>query len=306
VVIPAYNSAGTVAAAITSALRQSVSDVEVIVVDDGSTDGTAEAARSIADERVEVLSQPNGGAAAARNTGIRAARGQYVALLDADDLWVPWKLERQLAVFAERPEVRAVQSGAYFVDGALRLLSERPCSPSRDALLETLLFQNMPNNMSTLIIAREMFERMGLFDTSLEILEEWDMAIKVARHCNLVSIEDPLSLYRVHPGNRSRNLDIHIEPGFQVLDRLFAEPSLPPHIRARRRAIYARFFLMLSGGALKVGRWTACGYWGARALATDPTVVGYIIAMPARRLRRLTQKKRARARGGHPLISAGA
>jgi glycosyltransferase involved in cell wall biosynthesis len=304
VVVPAYNCAATVVAAIESALQQSVSDIEVIVVDDGSSDATFEAASSVADARVRVLSQANGGAAAARNTGIHAATGKYVALLDADDLWVPWKLERQLAVLEGPGDVRAAQSGAYFVDDDLQVLSERRCQPSRDALLETLLFQNMPNNMSTLVIARHMFDEMGEFDTSLEILEEWDMAIKVARRCNLVSIEEPLSLYRVHPGNRSRNLDIHIEPGFKVLDRVFADPALPTHIRARRRAVYARFFLMLTGGAFRVRRWPACAYWGARAVVTDPKVLGYILAMPARKSRRFTQRIRARSHGDHPLAAA--
>jgi glycosyltransferase involved in cell wall biosynthesis len=295
VVIPAYNSASTVGDSVQSALQQSVDDIEIIVVDDGSTDDTAGVVQQIPDNRVRLESRPNGGAAAARNTGIEAARGGYVALLDADDLWLPKKLELQLHVLQRRTEVRAVQSGAFFVDPNLRVISERRCVPSVDALLETLRFQNMPNNMSTLVIERRMFDSMGLFDTSLEILEEWDMAIKVARHCNLVSIEEPLSLYRVHPGNRSRNLQIHIQPGLTVLDRLFADPTLPPHIRASEREIYARFFAMLSGGALKVHSWRECLVWATKALRTDPTTVGYMTALPLRRAaRRMSRLKNFR------------
>lgn len=305
VVIPAYNAARTLEATVRSALAQTIVErdglqtIEIVIVDDGSSDDTLALARKLAADaatqgRVRALTQPNAGAAAARNTGIKAARGQYVALLDADDLWVPHKLERQLAVLQSRPDVHAVQSGAFFVDDELQVLSVRPCSPSRDALLETLLFQNLPNNMSTLVIARHKFDEMGFFDTQLEILEEWDMAIKVARHCNLVSIEEALSLYRVHAGNRSRNLGIHIQPGLLVLRRLFQDSALPPHIRARRRLIYAHFYTMLAGGAFKVGRWNECFAWAFRALGTHPASLLYMAALPARRLaRRLSRRDAA-------------
>jgi hypothetical protein len=216
----------------------------------------------------------------------------YVGLLDADDIWMPHKLERQLEVLDRGSEVHAVQSGALFVDANLRVLSERPCHPSVDALLETLRFQNMPCNMSTLLIERRMFDEMGLFDTTLEILEEWDMAIKVARHCGLVSIEEPLSLYRVHPGNRSRNLDIHIAPGFKVLARVFDDSTLPPHIRAHEREIYGRFYTMLAGGAFRSHRWKDCLAWGLRAAHTDPSMLGYMAQLPVRRVSRLLSRRR--------------
>lgn len=303
VVIPAYNAARTLEATVQSALAQTVTDFEILIVDDGSKDSTLDVARSIQDSRIQVLTQPNAGAAAARNTGIRAARGRYVALLDADDLWVPHKLERQYAELESRPDVRAVQSGSIFVDDALNVLSVRPCVPTRDALLETLLFQNMPNNMSTLVIERSMFDRMGYFDPELEILEEWDMAIKVARYCNLISIEEPLSLYRVHPGNRSRNLDIHIKPGLLVLDRLFSEPDLPQHIRVRKRLIYAHFYTMLSGGSLKVGRWGDCFRWMWKAALTHPAAVGYMVALPFRRLQRRLSRRATSYPNGRQLLS---
>jgi len=291
VIIPAYNATRTLEATVRSALQQSVSDLEVVIVDDGSKDETFALASSFTDPRIRVLRKPNGGVASARNVGIRAAQGKYVAILDSDDLWVPDKLEKQLAVLENGTGVYAVQSGAYFVNDDLEVLSVRKCFPSRDALLETLLFQNMPNNMSTLVIARHKFDEMGYFDEELEILEEWDMAIKVARFCNLVSLEEPLSLYRVHAGNRSRNLGIHIQPGLLVLQRLFADPTIPAHIKQRKRLIYAQFYTMLSGGAMKVGRWGECASWALKALGTHPAAVGYMAALPLRRLQRRRQRE---------------
>lgn len=290
VIIPAYNAAKTLEYTVESVFEQTFQDFEIIIVNDGSTDDTLLIAESIAetDSRVNVISQSNAGVASARNNGIRAAKGDYVALLDADDLWVAHKLERQIEVLTggDGKEVFAVQSGAFFVNDNLEVISVRPCAPGKDALLETLLFQNMPNNMSTLVIKRSKFNEMGYFDTELEILEEWDMAIKAARFCNLKSIEEPLSLYRVYEGNRSRNLEIHIKPGFLVLKRLFEDPSLPEHIRRRKRLIYAHFYTMLSGGCFKINDLTGCIKWAAKALITHPGALRYILALPVRRVQR--------------------
>lgn len=293
VIIPAYNVSRTLTATVQSVFEQTLQDFEIIIVDDGSKDNTLEVAQLIAekDSRVKAMAQANGGASSARNTAIRAAQGKYIALLDADDLWVPHKLERQLEILENGKEVYAVQSGAFFVDDNLELISVRPCSETKDALLETLLFQNMPNNMSTLVIKREMFEKMGYFDTELEILEEWDMAIKVARNCNLVSIEEPLSLYRVHAGNRSRNLDIHIKPGHKVLERLFSDSSLPAHIKAKRRLIYSHFYTMLSGGALKIGKTGEAFKWALKSLSYHPSSLRYMVALPLRKLQRNTSRE---------------
>jgi glycosyltransferase involved in cell wall biosynthesis len=290
VVIPAYNAARTIGPTIASALVQTISDLEIVVVDDGSDDTTVTAARRWKDPRVAVISQANAGAAAARNTGIAAARGRYVALLDADDLWLPTKLERQLALLHQHAHASAVQTGAYFVDDDLRLMSVRECHPSDDALLDTLRFRNMPANMSAIMIERDKFAEIGDFDTSLEILEEWDMHIKCARWCGLQSVVEPLVLYRVHAGNRSRDLSIHIEPGLSILDRLFKDPTLPSSVRAREREIYGRFYTMLAGGAFKIRNWRACAHWARRALRKDPRTLAYMAAVPVRRLSRSSSR----------------
>ncbi len=115
VVIPAYNAAQTLKATVQSVFEQTVQDFEIVIVDDGSKDDTLKVAQSIADSdsRVKVISQPNGGAAAARNTAVRATTGKYLALLDADDLWVAHKLERQIEFLEKNPSVQAVQCGAH-------------------------------------------------------------------------------------------------------------------------------------------------------------------------------------------------
>lgn len=116
VVIPAFNALRYLPRTVDSALAQSFGDFEVLIVDDESTDGTADWVRTIADRRVRLLEQKNQGAAAARNAGIRQARGEYIAFLDADDLWEPAKLERQVACLDARPEVGVVYTWVRVID----------------------------------------------------------------------------------------------------------------------------------------------------------------------------------------------
>lgn len=286
VVIPAYNAARTLNATVLSVFEQSVQDFEIIIVDDGSKDNTVEIAEAIGDSRVQVIRQTNGGASAARNTGIKAARGEYVAFLDADDLWMPHKLERQLEVLTNEKDITAVQSGVYYVNNDLEIISVGRCFESKDVLLETLFFQNLPGLMSTLIVKRDQFDSIGVFDTKLVILEDWELAIRLSRYCNLKSIEEPLALYRQFPGNRSRDLSIHIEPGFIVLGRLFEDPTLPIHIKKQEKQIYAAFYTMLCGGAYKVGNYAESLKWGAKAIITHPSALGYIASLPIRKLQR--------------------
>jgi glycosyltransferase involved in cell wall biosynthesis len=286
VVIPAFNAARTLAASNESALGQTVRDLEIIVVDDGSTDATADVVRSFAHVGVVLAPQANAGAAAARNAGIRLARGRFVALLDADDLWLPRKLEIQLRYLDERPGCQAVQCGALHVDDRLQLLSVHPCTDTGNALIESLLFQNLPAFLSALVVERERLLAVGLFDTSLEILEEWDMALKMSRFCGMRSVPEPLLKYRWHSGNRHRNVEIHIVPGHKVLERLFADPTLPPEVRRLKRRAYATFYRTLAGAYHQQGRYAPFLKWAARSLRAHPGEILYMAGLPARRWRR--------------------
>jgi glycosyltransferase involved in cell wall biosynthesis len=295
VVIPAYNAARTIETTLRSVLQQTMGDLEVIVVDDGSTDTTPQIVRSVGDGRVRLVQQPNAGHASARNAGIEGASGRYVAVVDADDAWLPRKLERQLAVLGANPAVRALHGSAVFVDDFLRPLFVSPSPDGRNRLLDVLCFRGLAAVMVTLIIERELLEQIGGFDASLIILQDWDIAIRLARSWELYSMSEPLVLYRVHETNQSKQVELHIEPGERILARFFDDPTLPPEIAARRSYVYAHFYAMLSGGALQIGRPTYAAYWARRALASDPRVLPYLVALPVRRVRkRLTRRRAAR------------
>jgi glycosyltransferase involved in cell wall biosynthesis len=292
VVMPAYNSARTIGQAIDSVLGQSMGELELIVVDDGSSDATGEVVASVADKRVRLVRQENGGTSAARNTGIAHATGEWVAFLDADDLWLPAKLERQLELMAATPGCLASQGGAYLVDDDLNRLALRRCFPVENTLLTFLRFENLPNAGSSWIVRRDLLDRIGGFDTTLPRIEDWDFSLRLARSASPLCIDEPLALYRYHANNRSHDIDAHVEAGMLILGRLFADPTLPQTIRAHRREIYARFYNMLCGGMFRVGRWRGCAYWGMRALLTDPRILLYMLAFPVRRLKRRTATRR--------------
>jgi glycosyltransferase involved in cell wall biosynthesis len=286
VVIPAYNATRTLPATFASIEAQTVQPLEIVVVDDGSSDATVDVASQLG---ARVVRQANAGHAAARNTGVGAAEGRYVAFVDADDLWLPEKLERQLDEIGRNPGIRALQTGAARVNDELRLLWSESCRRPQDQLWETLCFQNLPALMSTLMIERDFFNEIGGFDPSLIILQDWDLAIRLARRDQLHAIPDVLTAYRYFDTSQSANVEIHIDPGMRVLEKLFTDPTLPAEIRAKQRAAYARFYAMLCGGSMRVKDPRGAVSWGRKALRRDPRVAGYIAAFPLRRLSRRRQ-----------------
>ena len=286
VVITTYNKADTVAPAIESVLRQTYADHEILVVDDGSTDNTAEVVGRYG-ARVRYLAKKNGGTGSARNLGIAEARGEYVALLDGDDLWLPRKLELQMAAFEREPEVLGAQCSAYLVDQHLKVFDVRLCRPEQDTLRDFLLFRNLPAFSSTLVTKRAAFEQVGGFGTDLVILSDWDMACRLARAGTIRSVPELLVLYRHYPKNQSRDVEIHIESGKRSLRRFFSpENHLDPELQQWEPRVWARFYAMLSGGCVRNGDWPGAFRWGLRAVQSSPRVLPYIAGMPLRRIHR--------------------
>jgi glycosyltransferase involved in cell wall biosynthesis len=206
VVIPTYERATLVGGAIETALAQTHDEIEVIVVDGGSTDGTLDVLdRYTDDERVTVLhDDPNGGIAGARNRGVAAASGAFVCPLDDDDRWYPTKVERQLAVFGQRgPRCGVVYSG-----GVARRNGRvvRTYSPWRSGRIYPEILADFGlNPYSSHMIRRACFERVGGYDTAFPHGEDWDFCIRVARAYEFAAVSDPLVERRLHDGNRSQS-----------------------------------------------------------------------------------------------------
>jgi glycosyltransferase involved in cell wall biosynthesis len=200
VVIPTHNRRRLLGQAMRSALGQVGVEVEVVVVDDGSSDGTADAVACLADDRVRLIRHRRPlGVAVARNAGAGAARGAWVALLDDDDLWAPDKLTRQLQA-ASAAGAGWVYAGAVEVDAEGRLLGGGP-PPSPGALLAGLRRRNlMPAGSSNVVVRSDLLSESGGFDPHLRHLADWDLWLRLASLGPPACVPAPLVAYRLHHG----------------------------------------------------------------------------------------------------------
>jgi glycosyltransferase involved in cell wall biosynthesis len=209
VVIPAHNAERYLAETLESVRAQTFSDYEILVIDDGSTDRTAEIAAGYSG--VTLLSQNNRGAAAARNAGIRTARGQFVAFLDADDIWVPSKLEKQAANLLRNPQTAWIYSDALVFDGSAGLAGRRIGKRIRlyeGDIWRPLLLRNFIASATPVVIRTALIEA-GLFDESRErnVIEDWTLWLRIAERHPITLIDEPLARIRMHANNSSRKAD---------------------------------------------------------------------------------------------------
>jgi glycosyltransferase involved in cell wall biosynthesis len=234
VVIAAYNMAQYVEQAVRSVLAQTCEDLEVIVVDDGSTDGTAQVMDAFAgDHRVRLVRQQNLGQPKAKNAGIRAARGAFIAFCDADDLWDPRKLERQMPAFAD-PDVGVVYSRTMMIDGAGRQTGETSGDGPSGYVLPQLFVRNFVP-FGTAVVRRSILDACGMFDESLAMGIDWDLWLRVARTWKFVLVAEPLYLYRVWPGQMSKNWKGRYEHSFRIMRKFIAAyPDALPRKVIRR------------------------------------------------------------------------
>jgi glycosyltransferase involved in cell wall biosynthesis len=181
--MPAYNVAEYLREAAASALSQTWADLELIIVDDGSTDGTPAIAEAIGREhrdRVRVIHRANGGLAAARNTAMREARGSFFALLDSDDLWEPAFLASQMARFAADPALDVVTGNAYFLGSRKDGQLARPCPDTRPTItLETIIADEEAVFVMS-VFRRRVFETIGGFDETMRTNEDYDYWMRAA------------------------------------------------------------------------------------------------------------------------------
>ena len=222
VVLPTYNRAATVGDAIDSVLRQSHGDFELIVVDDGSKDASAERIAQFTDPRIRYVAQQNAGVSAARNRGVRQARGELVAFLDSDDVWKPEKLATDVAFLDRHADAQAVFSDVEKVDGTLfvpsfvretkvfgSFVAEHP---ARDGIvidrrwMLVCLLSEVPILPSTLTMRRAVYQRLGGFDTSWRCFEDWELFLRFCRTERFGYVDQALTVLKISPDSLHRVL----------------------------------------------------------------------------------------------------
>lgn len=258
VIIPTYNRAGMVTEAIDSVIDQMMPDVQVVVVDDGSTDNTREVLNSRYGDRITYLHQPNSGRSAARNHGIAVSSGRYLLFLDSDDLLLPIALESEAAFLDTHPEVDVVYTDGYFCDEAGRQLAR--IAPTRlphdpGNLLKDLILNNVILACHSAMVRRTALDSLGspYFDETMSETEDQDFWVRLAARGKVFAYLDvPTCMYRLHSGNKSRAdqsspmLRVRQESvkhgRFKILYAGFF-PELP--VETRERFLYALLIIQL-------------------------------------------------------------
>jgi glycosyltransferase involved in cell wall biosynthesis len=255
VVIPAYNMAKFVKAAITSVLDGSYDDVEVICVDDGSTDHTAAVIRQFTDpasdafdRRVRYLSQPNQGKPAAVNRGIDAMQGQYFALLDADDRLPPHGLDVRVAALESTPNADMAIGGFAVIDEAgTSTLGHRPCPDTRDTEYLRRAFYlsyKTPFHLNACMLDRALIQKVGPFDPWLDRCQDGDYAIRSMELAQRVTtVDDSVYLYRKHRATMQQRISTRL-----------ATARHRPYVMYKNFPSPQRYFYMLFVAILDAGK----------------------------------------------------
>jgi glycosyltransferase involved in cell wall biosynthesis len=273
IVIPTYNRARLLRRAIQSVLNQTYQNFELIIVDDYSTDNTESMVKSFRDDRIRYLQHSkNRGAVAARNTGIKAAKGEYIAFQDSDDVWLPEKLDKQIRAFISGSPSIGVVYTSYLLLGEN---GDRFYYPPSDVKLTEgdLYYPLLECNFigtPTAVVKKACFEKVGVFE-NFPRLQEWSLWLRISRHFCFRHIDEPLVIAYTQPDSISHNLDALIAARKLFLTKYFVEISRNSRI-LRRHYFEIGTFLFLNKET-KSGR----DYF-FRAIATNPFDIKLILS----------------------------
>lgn len=285
VVIPAFNAAAFVAEAVGSVLSQTFRDLEIIVVDDGSTDDTLARVATFSGS-VRAIHQVNSGVAAARNRGIGEAAGNYVAFLDADDTWKPEKLERQLGALRATKGARASATAFEVTNERGHVVEVRGGGSEGPVLRALLLAGNVVGTPSSVVAERSLLAEVGGFDSRLSQCADWELWIRFSLRTEFAWVSEPLVRYRQHAGNMSGSIPLLEKDSRRTLELAFTREGLPSGLRAAKRQSFGRNYAVLAGSYFRAGMLKDALRCGFLAMLLAPRQLRYIAAFPLRALKR--------------------
>ena len=265
-------------------ISQTLTPVEIIVVDDGSTDDTAQIAASFG-STIRYIRQENAGVSAARNRGVAESSGELIAFLDADDTWNSSKLEKQAARFEADPAVGLVHCGMREFDGETGEELKTILEGTEEGSAESLLLWEGPTvnvSGSVIMVSRAAFEEVGGFDTRIKCGEDWDLSYRIARKYKVAFVPEALVNYRIHGAAAHRNVR-DMEHGMSLFyEKAFADPEVA-HLR--RRA-YGNFHKVMAGSYLHAGDGKSFVSHTIKSLTMYPGNFAYFASFPFRLLKR--------------------
>lgn len=288
VIIPTYNYARFVEEAITSVLAQTLPVSEIIVVDDGSTDNTEEIVTKFGGI-VKYIKQKNSGVGQARNTGVKHSTGNFLAFLDADDLWLPSKIDRQLEYFKSSDNnLGLVTTGMREFDKAGKTICEHLEGKNGWCANDLLLFRSVVIGPgSTSLLKRKVFEKVGGFDTNREMhpSEDWEFSYRVARKFKIAYIPEILVEYRNHGNNGHLQI-----PRFERAMKLAYEKTFnneSTEVKKLKKQAYGNFHRVLAGCYFQNGEYDKFFNHTIKSFWLTPSNIAYFAKYPLRKLRKL-------------------
>ncbi|RUR80824.1 glycosyltransferase [Chlorogloeopsis fritschii PCC 9212] len=225
IILPVYNGEKTLLESINSVLSQSLTDFELIIINDGSQDSTLKIIKNIKDPRLRFFSYPNAGQAVSRNRGLSHAVGEYIAFIDADDIWTYDKLEAQLKQLQAHKQAKLAYSWTNYIDEQSKFLFTGMHLSNSGDVYDKLLVNNFLENGSNPLVCRQAIAEVGGFDPSVTPAEDWDLWLRIAARYQFVVVPSPQILYRVSATSESANI-LRMEAAcLQVINRNFAEAN---------------------------------------------------------------------------------
>lgn len=252
VIIPTFNRSQLISESIDSVFSQTYKNFEIIIIDDGSTDNTKKVIEyyiKTYGDKIRYFYQDNQGAASARNKGLDVARGEYIAFLDTDDIWLPKKLEKQVNILDECKEISLVYSNVIIINDHNKVINSGLCKRnflSGKVYEKTLLWRVGCGSPPTWLVRKKCFDEIGKFDPDFVMAHDRDMIIRLSKEYQMYGIKEPLVKIRQHKlTSRVRGIPAEKKEyyHFKLLNKLFKriDPSL--NIRIRKKMISHYFFL---------------------------------------------------------------
>jgi glycosyltransferase involved in cell wall biosynthesis len=241
VIIPAYNAMQYLPETLDSVLLQTYTNYEIIIVNDGSSDSIVEWAPQYKDSRIRLITQVNQGVSAARNKGIENSTGEYIAFLDADDLWAPEYLEKQVNYLDNYPHVGVTYTWTKLIDEDGNSINRVFASHASGMIWKKLLGNDVISTGSSAVVRRQCVNKVGGFDIQLAHAEDLDFWLRIAKEYEFAVIKEPLVSYRQHPYNVTKNREKMMRGLQTVYERAFT--AAPLDILYLRNQAYARLFV---------------------------------------------------------------
>ncbi|ANU10186.1 glycosyl transferase family 2 [Planococcus antarcticus DSM 14505] len=240
VIIPTYNRSELLKKAVKSLENQSHQNFEIIIIDDFSTDDTAEVVQEMQDDRIIYLKHDtNKGGSEARNTGIKMATGRFIGFLDSDDQWLPDKLEKQLQLFADRPDVGVIYTGVQVVNENNQ--PTRKIIPEYQGnILSNLFESNCIDTTSSVLVKKEVLDQVQGFDAGLPSCQDWDLYIRLAQVTKFDYVKESMVLFYHHSGERITTNKISVLNGHLSIFKKYKELA-----RKQRKSTFQRFVLTI-------------------------------------------------------------